>query len=494
MRRSSMESDAKSQQYVSDVEKHRLRGVIRVLEGKLSWLAAKDPEAEALSIAVTERLSYVSHSRERFITQAEIIAYGNHLRAQNVVDRVEQKDGIVTFFFTSRAHNWFRNRNNGSKAKPAPAPIAKQKRELKTKAKLVQPPKPISPPVQTSRNKATESARKLIEARQIPPESHIDLPRASSLCWPMLLSVTVRTAKFSTVVEEVAAETGFNRRFITVPVPISTNQTFSLRAGAACDYLVRTGYLKRVGKFLSTTPRGDDLVITGVEPSTWPDFVEPKVKTRNTRMTEQSANTRNAYLSVNMDANRVVRSLPQLETQKILGIWQNAVRILADKKRQDEHPKARVVLDALNIEFDRRSKSGSSDERFPWPTTEAQSGDGSLRLTKSHTEGMLAYLEYHVGRTNGPQSSVRQSILSRVFEGSLPPVFEKAYMEEWGQNGSAARLRKIAESIAAFTRNAKRREDDRLDEAIRQWEQDLKFLYERYYVGKFHFAWPVTTI
>lgn len=52
------------------------------------------------------------------------------------------------------------------------------------------------------------------------------------------------------------------------------------------------------------------------------------------------------------------------------------------------------------------------------------------------------------------------------------------------------RLKKMAESIAAFARNAKRKRTSVLDDAVVDWEADLRFLFETYYVGKFRFEWP----
>ena len=58
---------------------------------------------------------------------------------------------------------------------------------------------------------------------------------------------------------------------------------------------------------------------------------------------------------------------------------------------------------------------------------------------------------------------------------------------------AAARLKKMAETIAALARNAKRRNNASLDQAIRDWEHDLSFLYHTYYVGHFGFGWPSTS-
>jgi hypothetical protein len=57
---------------------------------------------------------------------------------------------------------------------------------------------------------------------------------------------------------------------------------------------------------------------------------------------------------------------------------------------------------------------------------------------------------------------------------------------------TARRLQKLANTLASLARNAKRRRTASLDRAIHEWEQDLGFLYEKYYVGLFGFGWPAT--
>ena len=152
------------------------------------------------------------------------------------------------------------------------------------------------------------------------------------------------------------------------------------------------------------------------------------------------------------------------------------------------------VLTAIEIEWNRRTRLARSDEFFEWPSTDPTGGDGKLILKLAVSDGMLSYLDYRVGMINGEVASIRQSILSRIFEGALPPVFPSNYMSSWGAPKSAPRLRKLAESIAAFTRDAKRRHDYKMDNAISDWEADLMFLFERYYAGHFSFSWPMTRI
>jgi hypothetical protein len=121
-------------------------------------------------------------------------------------------------------------------------------------------------------------------------------------------------------------------------------------------------------------------------------------------------------------------------------------------------------------------------------------GDGQLSARGWLIEGMLRFMQYRVGRTNDMPTGLRQMLLAQIFVSHLPPVFPADYLQGWGQPGSALRLQKMAESIAAFARNAKRNESVDLADAITDWEDDLQYLYETYYVGHFHFAWPTSEV
>ena len=107
---------------------------------------------------------------------------------------------------------------------------------------------------------------------------------------------------------------------------------------------------------------------------------------------------------------------------------------------------------------------------------------------------MLSLLGYHVGETLPLRPTLRESILEYVFEHHLPPVGDVAYFGEWGEPQSPRRLRKLANTLASLTRNAKRRDPLRFSRAIDEWEDDLTLLHEKYYVRLFHFGWPVTEL
>ncbi|MBZ0227053.1 MAG: hypothetical protein K8F58_01170 [Bauldia sp.] len=184
--------------------------------------------------------------------------------------------------------------------------------------------------------------------------------------------------------------------------------------------------------------------------------------------------------------------LPKMTPQEIANVRFNAHR----KLDQSAHPAWRfaalVTLAAIRGFWARQSNELDDDNWFQWPSTDAPGGRGQVDHEVMQPDGMLSYMGYRVGVTNGEDVTIRRHILTEVFEHTLPPVFSRAYMDEWSTVKSAARLRKMANSIAQFAKNIKRRHDSSFDVAIEDWESDLAYLYDKYYVDHFHFDWPST--
>jgi len=126
---------------------------------------------------------------------------------------------------------------------------------------------------------------------------------------------------------------------------------------------------------------------------------------------------------------------------------------------------------------------------FPWPSTEV--GDSTHRqpiAEPPHEIGVLKEMGYRVG-ASGVDASERRSILSEVYRDELRLNLSAEYLAEWGEPETAQRLRKLANTIASLARNMKGR---RLTEtaSIREWESDLEFLRQAFYVGRYDFKWP----
>lgn len=129
---------------------------------------------------------------------------------------------------------------------------------------------------------------------------------------------------------------------------------------------------------------------------------------------------------------------------------------------------------------------------FPWPETDAPTGDGSVDPDEWPDIGLLGKLGYKVGK-GGKSKYRRRAILRKAFQTDASewlPVQEQA--EQWGEPKSPDRLQKIANSLAAFARNARKRDDPSLETAISHWEADLAHLKEQFYDEQYSFEWPNT--
>ena len=183
-------------------------------------------------------------------------------------------------------------------------------------------------------------------------------------------------------------------------------------------------------------------------------------------------------------------TMGQLDHDSLAKQWIEALSILADYRRGIGHHDARQLVEDISAEWKRRRQAG---DYFQWPSTDASPGVGSIAIN-SPSRGMLSYLGYRVGNT-GESRDVRRQMLIHIFSRELPPLVSKSYMDEWCEPGSPGRLEKMAHSIAAFARNAKRRNVDAMTRAIEDWESDLNYLRNELYIGRFafdRFVWPST--
>lgn len=164
------------------------------------------------------------------------------------------------------------------------------------------------------------------------------------------------------------------------------------------------------------------------------------------------------------------------------------------------------VLRGLSHELSFRSRKKSKDleeriserlaafecDSFSWPTTSIANGSQNLSgQAFKHDEGLLRHYGYKVG-INGLSQKERIKILNLIFVQSYLPLEDRAYVSEWGEPQTPERLKKLADSIAAFTRNAKRRNNPNFEQAIRDWETDLAYLKRNYYDNRSSFRWPQT--
>lgn len=115
---------------------------------------------------------------------------------------------------------------------------------------------------------------------------------------------------------------------------------------------------------------------------------------------------------------------------------------------------------------------------------------GGLLEADWQPESPLKQMGYRVGN-DGLSEAKRRSILRRAVEEELGEYGPPDYIALWGDPRSPERLRKIAENIASYCRNMKRRKAPS-DKAISDWEADLAWLKVEF--REIGIVWPSTTL
>lgn len=182
----------------------------------------------------------------------------------------------------------------------------------------------------------------------------------------------------------------------------------------------------------------------------------------------------------------------EMDNKVLVANWQRSIAILADPNKTAEHERAESVLEAIGEEWAKRGERARS-RLFEWPTTDAPRGNASLLGLIGPEQGMLGHIGFRVGIYGIRNHEERRVFLDWVLQTPLPPMISAEYMDSWAEPGSVQRLQKLAYSLAAFTRNAKRNPKGS-ELAIEHWERDLRYLYEHHYrpIRDWQFYWPET--
>lgn len=191
--------------------------------------------------------------------------------------------------------------------------------------------------------------------------------------------------------------------------------------------------------------------------------------------------------------NKVKHELENRETalyrKDVLKLYEEILSTLKELEcaTNTQSDDGRLRLRLQEIEMLRRR--AERDSYFEWPTTYAPKGDGTLDTSDWPENGLFSHVGYHVGN-DGEHPDARRYILDCIFHNELPKVKSVEYMSEFGIPESSKRLQKMANHLAAMARNYKHNEHADYSQAIEDYESDLEYLYDKYYVGVFHFDWP----
>jgi hypothetical protein len=115
-----------------------------------------------------------------------------------------------------------------------------------------------------------------------------------------------------------------------------------------------------------------------------------------------------------------------------------------------------------------------------WPTTDAPDSLKKILTPFIDDVGVLSACGYSVGK-NGKTKYERINVLEEILKGDLRTLdLSVSYLLSWGDPNSISRLMKLAKTIAALCRNAKRSKADYL-QAVENWTEDLTYLKENHY-------------
>lgn len=341
-----------------------------------------------------------------------------------------------------------------------------------------------------------------------------EIPAFSFQLRPILHALHADDTSISDVQKSVADAFNFPYSKINVAVPAGTKNTFRNNFDVALSWLKqcglveqarrpRPGYPKKTYAALSLTPAGEKARDTDALPPLPEKLDNRDLATEQRKVSQKTKATRSARgLSAAKPVKRanvlgaeiaIIEGIQGMEQERLHGLWIQNVLRLGDPAQAFKHGASKRIVEAIEKEWKRRLPHiRKHPEYFTWPSTEADGGGGGFEIGKAPSEGMLGYLEYRVGRTNGLPDGARRAILDRVVTGTLPIYWSLDYYEQWCEPGSAARLQKLAETIAALARNAKRRRRSALADAIAEWESDLAYLKKKHYLPRFGFGWPST--
>ena len=123
--------------------------------------------------------------------------------------------------------------------------------------------------------------------------------------------------------------------------------------------------------------------------------------------------------------------------------------------------------------------------KWTWPVVEVPPASGGGSFDAAFREfSALKMFGYTVGVTDGWPQARREGFLHDFMTMDLPAEVARHFGDEYGAPMTSTRLRKVANVIASNARNVLRRSNaSQYRVAIEQWESDLQYLKDTFYVG-----------
>lgn len=434
----------------------------------------------------SSKLRYVHDGEVREVSPFDLMSFGEEIERRKLGGYIRNSDNVV-IQLNAAGQRLFK-----SIGAPAPARAAR----------------PAGQAISVVADRAERFVKRMRVAaindvfRQLGlPEEHvpglesaptIHAENAEQLLVPVLNSVMAMKNTIPAVVVDVAAKLGIDRTAVKQPFGVS-GRSLEEHVKHCVDYLSSKGYLNEKSvsgvRNLNGNMKGASMINSRA--LAWPAFTEiapavavevPKkrgvvVDVEKMRANLSAAGMNNLKVSY-INATVLMRSDdPEVRAKAEQGLSM----IVEEMARRSSEPRAARERPAVDVA-----------DGFSWPST-ALAGERSRRggsdFFDDLGDGMLKFFGYKAGNY-GLSGDDRQEILDSIFYQELPPIFHPDEMTSWGEPESPERLRRLARSLAFLARSQKLRQGVDNEEAISNWEDDLDYLYDNYYVDRFDFAWP----
>jgi len=281
---------------------------------------------------------------------------------------------------------------------------------------------------------------------------NLNIPHFRDLLFPILKEIRNEHSALKEVRNKVAKAKGIAPKDRQITVPPGSKNSFDQNFDVSLGFLEEHHLIKQEWNPRPSQPNRLQAVVSltsdgrnALQSQQLPQL--PKSLDERDLATETSKRVpKNKHISGRaniLDAEPIIRRIPKLDLKRLFSLWLQNVQRLGDPTQSFKHAAAKRIVEAIEKEWDRRLPHiRLNPEHFTWPSTDASKGLGSFDIGDVPDVGMLAYLEYRVGRTQGQPVGVRRVILDRVVEGTLPLYGGLEYYESWGKAGSADRLQK----------------------------------------------------
>jgi hypothetical protein len=434
-----------------------------------------------IKVRFSSKIKYEHDGREYAVTAFDLMTFGDEIERRGY-GGFRRNDDSVVYHLNAAGQRLFASIGAPARGKPAVPAMVKHAALARRAADFVEQSR-LAAKDAAFRNLGLVGER-AVEAAVKPT---VYAENAEQLLIPVLKSVMRGSDTLPSVVIDVAARLGLEREDVNKPFGTS-GRTLVEHVKHCVDYLSSKGYLdsqtKSKASKLNPNMKGASVIRSGAIGG-WPAFRElaPAV-------VEQPKVGRPSF-----DVARFAAGVSAADAGLLQVVYLNCTKTLRKESSQERRDEANQVIAIIVAEYLERREARpqrqpvDASEGFSWPTTQVRGTRRGADYFDDLGHGMLSFFEYRVGN-HGLSSDERREILDAIFEQELPPVLDPEVMGTWGEPETPERLRRMARSLAFLTRSAKLREDMDYGAAIADWEDDLDYLYDTYYVDRFDFAWP----